>query len=85
MPTFELDLDIDEIVDELTSSERQRLAQKLYDYGYIPKEMWNVTDTNHDLGIKYDEFNEALDKIKSGRLQLTIEDENRILEIARKV
>jgi hypothetical protein len=88
MPTFDIDLDIEDMVSNLNSMESQDLVDELYDYGYIPTKLQpyanvkNVT-VRDSLGIQHDEFLEAIDSLEADYLNLKPETIQLIIELAK--
>lgn len=84
MPSIYFDLD--DMIADLSVSELQELADRLYDDGWVPTEMENEEYSEPEqYGIKADMFTEALDKLSTHRLQLSTEDEELILKLASKL
>ena len=85
MPEFRtyVDVDVDDFYDELDKTEKKDLIDRLIEDGYI-------RDT--DLDTKYNEtspagqiFEDAINKIRANRLQLTLEQEEYILSLAKSL
>ena len=79
MPNF--DIEIDEILWNCSSYEKQELADALYDDGYPPKQIkGTLADIDED-----DEWNDAVAKLKNNQWRLSKEDEETILKITNKI
>lgn len=76
---FEEDVDVYEILDALSSNEYDELLDKIVASGDLIRPGSNMNS------ISGGEFREALDKLWKHRLELSMEDEKTILEIAKKV
>lgn len=83
MPYFapeELYVGIDDFVDELNDTEWEQLKDiVMEDLGY------RIDTSINDKGLQYELFDEAIEKLRTKRLQLSPEDERTILEIANKL
>ncbi len=83
MPYFDLDdvyINVNEFIESLDGREWEELKEAvLEDLDIDPSIILPRTDMTGDL------FNEALEKLTANRLQLSMEDERTILEIAKKV
>lgn len=83
MPYIRIDVDIDEILSDLSSRELQKLVDELYDDGYVPTQVTSnptyTPQTLHD-----EEWADAIGKLTEGRLRLSVEEEY-IKQIAKKL
>jgi hypothetical protein len=77
-----IDVDIDEVVGSMNSRELQRLMDDLYDDGWVPTQLQAVTDS---ASISDEEWNEAIEKLRTGKIFLTIEEEELIKQLAKKL
>jgi hypothetical protein len=77
-----IDVDIDDIVGSMNSRELQRLMDDLYDDGWVPTQLQAVTDS---ASISDEEWNEAIEKLRTGKIFLTIEEEELIKQLAKKL
>ena len=75
-----VDIELDDILPELTSREKQQLADDLYEDGYCPSQVDPSLDTQ-----KYSEFDEQVKKLVGNSWRLTKEDEETILRITNKI
>lgn len=73
-----IDIDIDDIIEGMTSYELQELADKLYEDGYSAKRDAGEESTD-------DEWNWQVDKLYNNRWRLSVEDEATILAITNKI
>lgn len=79
-------IEIEDLLAEMSTRELQKLADRLYDDGWVPTEMENEEYSEPEqYGIQSDMFTEALDKLSTHRLQLSTEDEELILKLASKL
>lgn len=85
MPEFKtyVDVDVDDFYDELDVTEKKDLIDRLIEDNYIK---------DRDVVTKYNEtspagqiFEEAIDKITANRLQLTLEQEEYIISLAKSL
>jgi 5'(3')-deoxyribonucleotidase len=82
MPYVSVDIDIDEVLGDLNSRELQELVDNLYDDGWVPTQLQAVTDS---ASISDEEWNEVIEKLRTGKIFLTIEEEELIKQIAKKL
>lgn len=84
MPYISIDVDIDELLSDLSGRELQELVDELYDDGYIPTQITgNPTYTPQTL--QDEDWAEAIGKLTEGRLRLSVEEEEYIKQIAKKL
>lgn len=84
MPYISVDVNVDAILSELSSREKQEFADELYDDGYIPTQIeQNPTYTPQTL--QDEDWAEAIRKLTEGRLRLSVEEEEYIKQIAKKL
>ena len=83
MASVSVDVDIDDILWDMSSDELQSLADDLYNDGYIPKQLsGGVSEERKNI---FDlEWDELLQKMSKLRLQLSNEDEENIRKILSK-
>lgn len=74
MPTFDIDIDIDEIVDALTKREVQRLVEYLKDHEYVDDYSKYVLENGNKTNLSDDMWFEVCKKLQQNRLSLTIEE-----------
>ena len=77
-----IDVDIDDVVGSMNSRELQRLMDDLYDDGWVPTQLQAVTDS---ASISDEEWNEAIEKLRTGKIFLTIEEEELIKQLTKKL
>jgi len=77
MSYISIDIDIDEILCEMSSKEKQKLVDDLYGDGYIPTKLV-VGD------VFSSDFDEACEKLKGNSWRLTNEEEEFILNISKR-
>lgn len=85
MPTFyteDLDIEVDEFLDDCSSSEIQEVIQWLKDSDYLPQ---NVATSESQQSFQDAEFDEALMNLVGKRFKLSLEDEKSIMTISNKV
>ena len=80
MSYITVDVDIDEIIfgPSLSNSERQALADNLYDDGYIPKQVQKESYEHED------EFSLACQKLKYQSWRLSREEEEFIINLSKR-
>jgi hypothetical protein len=88
MPYINIDIDLDDVYDDMTSSEKRLMAEWLDTDGYcIVGDIDNYTDDfiieNQSLEDEF--WVEYIKKLFHGRLQLSPEDEETIKQIANKL
>lgn len=76
-----IDIDINDILWQMCSYEKQELADDLYDDGYVPKQLGGV----HPDDVPMDEFDKEVSKLIGNAWRLTKEDEETILKITNKL
>jgi ATP phosphoribosyltransferase regulatory subunit HisZ len=81
--TFEAEVDVtvSDIIDYLDGSEVQQLVDDLYEDGYVPSGIHGLPE----LTMQDEDWNKALGTLGKRRLELTIEEEQTILNIAKRV
>jgi hypothetical protein len=86
MATFSVDLDIDDILWELSKREKQQLVDKLYDDGFTPSQIdtLDLMSEGNDNPMNV-MWKEQILKLLSNRHKLTNEDEEIILKISNKI
>ena len=85
MPTFysdEIEIDPDDFLSACTSYEIKELIQALIDDGHIQNPYVKRKD---NVSIPEESFGECLDKISTNYLQLTLEEEEAIRIIAKRL
>lgn len=79
MAYYTIDVDIDDILSDLTSSELQELVDNLYEDGYVAKK-----DPRYE-SADYDDWDEKVGKLLRNKWRLSKEDEETILRITSKI
>jgi len=85
MPTFyteDIDIEVDEFLDDCSSTEIQEVIQWLKDSDYLPQ---NVATSESQQSFQDEEFDGALMNLVGKRFKLSIEDEKTIMAISNKV
>jgi hypothetical protein len=75
-----VDIELDDILTELTSREKQQLADDLYEDGYCPSQV-----DQDSINEKYSDFDKQVQKLIGNSWRLTKEDEETILKITNKL
>jgi hypothetical protein len=83
MASVNVDVDIDDILYDMSSDELQSLVDDLYNDGYIPKQLSGGV-SEHQKNIMDLEWDELIQKMSKLRLQLSNEDEETIRKILNK-
>ena len=83
MPYINVDIDLDEIYDAFSSSEKNSLVDWLKEDGYI--EDPEINDFPPSKTYKDDEWVETIQKLSKNRHQLTFEEEEQIKEISKRL
>jgi len=78
MSFISIDIDIDDIISNMGSYDKQMMVDELYDDGYVAKK--NTSERNSD-----DEWNEQVNKLFNNKWRLSKEDEETILKITKKL
>jgi hypothetical protein len=81
MASISVDVDIDDILWDMTSYEKQELVDELYADGYIPKQMGGV----HPDDVPTGDFDREVSKLIGNSWKLSKEDEETILRITNKI
>ena len=87
MAYINLDIDLDEIIDGLSSYEKQELVDELYIDGYYQTELEKqiYTSSEYDnVSLNEQLFREQLGRISSNYLSLTAEEQELILKISKR-
>jgi len=85
MPDFSTQIDIEpwEYVSECSKRDIEELIDVLINDGHLDTFNGKVKPSNSNT-LMDDEWNEALEKLRNSRHLLSIEEENRITDIAKK-
>ena len=76
-----IDIDISDLLWNMSDYEKQELADELYDDGYIPKQMGGV----HSDDVPTGDFDKEVTKLIGNSWRLSKEDEETILRITNKL
>ena len=77
----EVDVSVADIIDKLKVTEIQELVDDLYADGFVPSGIYGVPE----LTMQDEDWNKALEVLGRRRLELTLEEEQTILNIAKRV
>jgi hypothetical protein len=76
-----IDIDLDDVITSMSSQDRQRVMDMLWDDGYEP-----TNYVNHDeYGILASDWHNAVTKLYDNRLRLSVDDEALIKQIVSKL
>ncbi len=78
MSFINIDIDIDDIISNMSSYDKQMMVDELYADGYIAKKDDSEKSTD-------DEWNEQVHKLFNNKWRLSKEDEETILAITNKI
>jgi len=78
MSFINIDIDIDDIISNMSSYDKQMMVDELYADGYIAKKDNEARSTD-------DEWNEQVHKLFNNKWRLSNEDEETILKITNKI
>jgi|688.fasta_scaffold1838839_1 hypothetical protein len=87
MARIDIEIDVDDMYWEMSKREKQEMADKLYDDGYVPEALQSVTDRLEDRITETNlerNLSDLLDKLWSNRLFLTNDDIQTITTLAKK-
>ena len=87
MAYINMDIDLDKIIDGLSSYEKQELVDELYIDGYYQTEFEKqiYTSSEYDnVSLNEQLFREQLGRISSNYLSLTAEEQELILKISKR-
>jgi hypothetical protein len=82
MAYISIDVDMDDILWDLSDRDKQKLVDDLYDDGFTPKEIKKKEDPPAAAAESL--FNESLDKLKGKWNMLSAEEEQTIINIAKR-
>ena len=83
MPYINVDIDLDEVYDGLSSSEKNHLVDWLKEDGHIEESETNEFPSSEN--YKDDDWVETIQKLAKNRHQLTLEEEELIKSISNKL
>lgn len=83
MPSINVDIDLDEVYNSLSSFEMGSLVNWLKEDGYIEEPEVNEFPSSEN--YKDDEWVETIQKLAKNRHQLTLEEEEQIKEISKRL
>jgi hypothetical protein len=81
MASINVDIEVSEILWNLSSYEKQELTDDLFDEGYTPNNSPDTIESSND----GEEFDVVVSKLLGNSWKLTKEDEETILRIANKI
>jgi hypothetical protein len=86
MTYISVDVDLDDILNQLSDRELQRLVDDLYDDGYYQQKLENKLNVDDDSSVSINEqfFRRELSKIRDNYLNLTNEEIELIEKIAKR-
>ena len=88
MPYINVDVDLDDIYDTMSSSDKRDMAEWLHEDGILNKhpntEIRRLVRGDDESTLEFD-FRNDLTKLWNGHYQLTIEDQEIIKKIANKL
>ena len=87
MTYINMNIDLNEIIDGLSSYEKQELVDELYQDGFYQKELEKQIEGFYDYdnaSLNEQMFREQLGKISSNYLSLTNEEQEIILKISKR-
>jgi hypothetical protein len=86
MTYINIDVDLDDMVEQLSSREKQKLVDALYDDGYYQTELEKELDSSGESTVSVNEqlFRTELSKISKNYVNLTNEDEELIMKIGKR-
>jgi hypothetical protein len=86
MASVSIDVDIDDILWDMTSYEKQELANDLYDDGYVPKQVKVISDREDAISSAGTfDFDGQVQKLIGNSWRLSNEDVETILKITKKL
>ena len=87
MPDFRTSIDIEpwEYVSECSKSEIEDLIETLIEDGHLDMFNGKVKPKNDHNTLMDDEWNEALNKLRDSRHLMSIEDEERIIDVVKRL
>ena len=80
--SISIDIDVDDILWNMSDREKQELVDELYDDGYVPKQMGVSESESNILDIAWQN---TISKLSKGRLMITPEEEEIISKIANRL
>ena len=87
MVRVEVEVDVDDIYWDMSRLEKQEMADKLYDDGYVPVELKQDLDKIENRtpnGNSEDELNNLLDRVWSNRMFLNSNDIETLKHLSKK-
>jgi hypothetical protein len=86
MASINVDVDIDDILWDMTNREKQELADELYDSGYVPKQVKAIADREDAIqSAGQFDFDGQVQKLIGNSWRLSNEDVEAILKITNKL
>jgi hypothetical protein len=86
MTYINIDVDLADVIEQLSSREKQKLVDALYDDGYYQTELEKELDSNVESTVSLNEqlFRIEVSKIHSNYFNLTNEEEELIMKIGKR-
>lgn len=81
--TVNADVDIDEVINSMSTKEKQDLVDELYDDGYIPKQICETHD-GELVSVPESFYREAIAKLAKNYHRLNREEEELIINMSKK-
>jgi len=78
MSSISIDIELDDILFEMSSRQKQMVVDELYDDGYVPSQLEKKM-------VVGEEFNNACRKLIDNSWRLTREEEEFIISLARRI
>jgi hypothetical protein len=82
MTWISIDVDIDDVLYNLSDREKQKLVEELYDDGFVQTQISTDDSNNNLLDVMW---TESVTKLLNNRHMLTSEDEEIIKKISNKI
>jgi hypothetical protein len=82
MTRISIDVDIDDVLYNLSDREKQKLVEELYDDGFVQTQISTDDSNNNLLDVMW---TESVTKLLNNRHMLTSEDEEIIKKISNKI
>jgi hypothetical protein len=83
MASITIDIDLDDLMWDLSKWDKQRLADNLYENGYVPKEVETIDAREPETYLEY-ELSEVLDKIWDNRRFINNDDLETLKHLSKK-
>ena len=83
MASITVDIDLDDLMWDLSKWDKQRLADKLYEDGFVPKEIETIDAREPGTPLEY-ELSDILDKIWDNRKFINNDDLETLKHLSKK-